>query len=284
MSEIRSFKVPGGRLYMVPEYEKYDVFDWYEGYQQYVHRGTTVYEVYTELLVPDGTWVMERPSYGCTWLLGVEWDEIRQAKIDKRWLQERTLLMADRPFAFIESPESYWVPGTDIQAPKSWQKLSYARQIHKGEVSTWGIGIPRIKFAREHADLARKMHDFERNRDRRRNPHRWARLSDVVTATKLRRHEHLFDLYWPFVGDSYYVEPDVTDINIEVCTGANHAEISSQLTKPREMSRDQLQKLIDEIGIDNVWIRAGLANTFLRLRAFRYDPNTMFASPAPVQA
>lgn len=276
--------VTDGYTYRVAAYEEYAVFDWYEEFEMYLRRGDTVavHQVYTDLFVPNGTWVMERPAFGYSWLIGASWDQLRDESIDRRFNQRRTLYIGDRPFGFIQSAEAEWTPGTDIRAPKGWQRLTYAHQIHKGEIGTWGVPIPQVKLAREHPSLARKYHQFPRGRDQKRSPFRWARLGEVVAACELTKG--LLAAYWPFVGGNYYLEDDPSEFVAQVRYGYKREVISEQIGPPGQLTLAQLQATLDSPGgLNYVWIRAGLAKTFMRLRAFGYDPSIMFPQPDIVQ-
>jgi hypothetical protein len=264
-----------GRMYRVPQIESYPLFTHGVDGQITGIYDYTDYEVFADLVVPNGTWVLERPSFGYTWLVGAAWSELRDVFIDKRPPQERLLWLADKPFGFVQSEEAKYLPGTDTQVPVGPQSLSYARQIHKGELGQ-GVPIPRLQFAREHPDNARKLRSFPRNRSQRRNPFRWARLSDVAAAAGIPVFQ-LVTSYWPFTGHSYDSVNQRSDELLHVRLGASTGEIGAQHALPYYLTLEELRIRILGGQMYNIWIRAGLANTFLRLCALDYQPATTTA-------
>ncbi len=262
--------VMDGRRYQVPRVEAYPLFAFREDGTPYAQPyGYTHHTVYADLIVPNGMWVMERPSFGHTWLIGAESHEVVPVSIDDRANQRRTLYTANKPFGFVQSEEAVYLPGT--QVPTGSQRLSYARQVHKGELGK-GVSIPRLRFAREHPDNSPKYHNFPRNRDQRRNPFRWARLSNVVAASGASARR-LMSSYWPFVGQSYDTAGQRIGEFLHVRFGNTCDDISNQIISHSCFTFEELgNRIMCGQNLDNIWIRAGLANTFLRLIALGYQP------------
>lgn len=213
--------------------------------------------VTTDLFVPNGTWVMERPyGMGYSWLIGVDKDDIRFEPINKLPLERMDLRLADRPFGYVSAADAYYLPGTDILVPLGTTFLSCAQQIHKGELIP-GVSIPKLQFAR--------------NRIQRTSA-RWARLSDVVTASGMSTTRLMTD-YWSFVGLDHDLSRNVRGQLLRVRFGDEAADISCQQSPHQYLMLEELADLIrGGRESSTVWISAGLANTFLRLRALGYQP------------
>ena len=232
---------------------------------------TTDYDVFNYLEVPNGTWVMERPCFGHTELVGTDHDQLWTESLDKRPGRRRSLYLSEQTFGFVQAEKTGYDPVTNRRTPQGSRRLYYARQVHKGELGR-GISIPRLQFAREHPDNARKMHDFERNRDQRRNPFRWARLSDLVAAAGISPHTAMAD-YWPFIGWSYDHVGRRHGELLHVRYGTTPDDIGGQSYGPSHLTFEELgREIMGGRALDEIWIRAGLANTILRLQALNYQP------------
>lgn len=252
-----------GRTYRIPSTENYQIYNrGVIGDKYFSSEYYTDYTVWTEITIPDGTWVAELPHYGGPRLIGIDRDRVRVQCIDERRMMGRWLYLADQPFGFIAYAGSYWNHyGSVVDPLVGPMRLSYAQQIHKGELGQ-GVPIPKLKFAREHSGIVHKMYEFDRNRDQKRNHLRWARFSDVVEASGLYASE-LLRQYWPFVG---------RENQIDVRFGASHDAVSAQLNAPSYLTLEEIIRQIADGLMEETWIRSGPANTLLRLVALNYQP------------
>ncbi|MBW4061013.1 hypothetical protein HJC99_00345 [Candidatus Saccharibacteria bacterium] len=269
-----------GYTYRVPKYEIYPVYNHREDGSAYPEPSSeTDYEVFSDFVVPNGMWVLERPTFGCTWIVGTTYQQVSSEPIDLRSLAyRRTLCISDTPFGFVKSEEATSVWGSSKRVPTGPCLLKYARQIHKGELGQ-GIQIPKLKFARESAAAARKNTEFERGRDQKRNPFRWARLSDVVEAAGLPANV-LLQRYWAFNGSSIDWSQDYrthrTGEFLHVRIGETAEEITAQPYRPTYLDKTEAGNQIRmESEVHTTWIRAGFANTLLRLVALNYQPDPL---------
>jgi hypothetical protein len=265
-----------GRTYWVsPQFESYPLFNQDPEDGTYAERpyGYTDYRVYDKLEVPNGAWVLERTlSSGYMFPAGAKMNEPESHTLFNGGHFVRVLYCSDKPFGFVLSEEAGWQDEhTFIQVPKGPCRLDYARQIHKGELGQ-GTPIPKIKFAREHKTLARK-YGPPRNLNRRSNPFRWARLDEVVKASGMS-FDALLEGYWPFVGNSHTYDHanQRGGMLLHARFGDTRMEIESQTHPHSYLTLEELRNLVEAGNLDFIWIRAGLANTFLRLRALGYEP------------
>lgn len=263
-----------GRTYRIHSTEEYRIYSkgFFHGTSNSPYYPTEEFAYYTvwrDFVVPNGTWVAELPLFGRNRLIGVDHSLVRSKSIDERYGVHRWLYMSDRPFGFATYIGDDWEEGYSmpLSGPMS---LIYARQIHKGELGQ-GVPIPKLKFAREEAVKPATVGNFTRNRHQRRNHIRWARLSDVVSATG-RPVYGLLSYTWAF-GD-WHPHYELGQ-RIDVRYGADHVEVSSATMKRTSLTIDELSRQIMDGRLDQIWIRSGFANTILRLIALGYQPQAI---------
>lgn len=219
----------------------------------------------TPYVVPDGKWVMERPS-GWTRLVGASWAEVFDIQIDTRYGQHRTLYMCNKPFGFVRMDEMYELAYLSMSIVR--ECLFSARQIHKGEL---GQTVPTrsLSFVRQAFEDGTKG-NVTKSRERRRSNLGWVRLTDLMSATNLRPHELLLG-FWQFSGHLAYENGEVCGTLLDIVEAWSCDEIIGKVPVVRSITRSDAEELIGK-SVDNIWVRRGFAFTFLRLLALGEKP------------
>lgn len=235
---------------------------YFNGWSRCCHPESKFDHTTTAHIIPDGTWIMERPSLGWSQLVGVE----HSAPIDLHITDESGLdhiyLICDKPFGFVVDEYN------EVR-----KTLVCARQVHKGELGRT-VPIPRLAYVRQ---TTHKPYAGMKARDRRRGNLGWVRFADFMEAAcvnyELARAVQLVLDYWQFSGHLFYADGiyEPTDTLVDVAFALYADEIKGSQLKVVEASRKAFQKFALEEP-DTVWIRRGFAYTILRLLALGYKP------------
>lgn len=223
----------------------------------------------TPYVVPNGKWAIMRPT-GVGWckLVGVDHTEVEDITLDNLYGVYNVIYTSDKPFGFVTAEQCKYVLQERQAAPVGNRYLHVAQKIHKGELLP-GITIPSIEIARQAAE-PRKLLDPTRGRDQKRNHIRWARLTDVITASGLSAEEVLLG-YWPFIGRSIDHYTGRHGILLHIIVQGSALSISSWTPRILFLDQDEVRQF-SSWPLENVWIRAGLAKTILRLQALGVQP------------
>lgn len=222
----------------------------------------------TPYVVPNGKWVLMRPL-GSPWckLVGVDHSEVEDIVLDDLYGIAHVLYVSNKPFGFVTAEDLEYIPGELQPIPIGGKYLHVAQKVHKGELLP-GIEIPKIEIVREEPAL--KSGGRERNRDQKRNHIRWARLSDVVAAAGVSAEELLLG-YWPFIGWSY----DHTSMRhgtlLHIVLHDSPEEFKTRQTTFQYFDQEETRRIVSD-STENMWIRAGLAKTILRLQTLGVQP------------
>lgn len=237
----------------------------------YMGEGEVVEEIQTPHVVPNGMWVLERPSFGWAWLTGVEFKELELFEYhDKDGIYHR-LYSCDKPFGYIVADGDDVDHSVNPKVVKSSGRktLVYARQVHKGELGQ-GVRTPTLDYVRQplapHRGLAMKA------RERRRGQYGWVQMCDLGMAASMpfRRLDwiELVLGYWQFSGHVSWKNGQ--QVLVDTMRGSAH-EIELGNTTVVSMTLEQFRAEAEEDS-DELWIRRGFAYTILRLQALGVKP------------
>lgn len=213
----------------------------------------------TAHVIPDGTWIMERPSFGWLWLIGVEHSELTDLSITSENGVSRTLYLCDRPFGYVVVDSDDIDVIARMPRPGTRKRLYSARQVHKGELSH---GVP----------LQEKIGYVRANDKKQGNG--WVRLSGLVRATDIAAEDLIFS-YWQFSQhlNHQWHENDQQDSQlVDVVIAWTTNEILHKDPEVEFFTREQMRRHLSCSTDQNIWIRRGFAYTILRLLALGYKP------------
>lgn len=230
----------------------------------------------TPHLVPNGKWVMERPSWGCGYLAGVEFDELEQLLYNDKDDVRRGIFICDRPFGFVMVEPEDVIVYPDVVKPSSRKTLVYARQVHKGELGR-GVHTPTLDYVRQplpsHRGLGMKA------RERRRGQHGWVKLADLGEMSgcgyRPDKEVELILGFWQFSGHRNYrfYENDQDGGQLVDVAWGSGLDIESGNAEFKSLTQEQFRK--ECFDTSEVWVRRGFAYTILRLQALGVKPEVL---------
>lgn len=228
----------------------------------------------TPYVVPNGKWVMERPSYGWSWLVGTTWDKLEDVEIDTRHGLNRTLYISDGPFAYVATDFEDVDMTTSPASVKSTGRktLHYAQQIHKGELGR-GVPIPRLDYVRQPLEPHQKP-NVTKARERRRGQHGWVKLADLGEMShgvgySPDRQVDLVLGYWQYSGHVSWRLGQRVGTLVDAIWGSA-LDIQLGNIDVKSLTKEQFREECSDTS--EVWIRRGFAYTILRLQALGVRP------------
>jgi hypothetical protein len=261
---------PAGRTYVDYRWDiRPDAREQWSFDRGYYYRDEDITEVKTPHVVPNGMWVMERPS-GWAWLTGIEKSEVL-FYTDKHGVK-RDLRISDKPFGYIvaDANDVDMTVYPRVIKPTGRKTLFSAKQIHKGELGQ-GVAIPRLDYVRQAFEPGRKLSVYKA-RERRRG-YGWVRLLDLATAANLTVEEIVFG-FWSYSGHRnyrYYEKNQDGGVLLDMTLALSAAEIKGKCPSVLSATQADAAMWLDT-GPGDIWVRRGFAYTVLRLLALGVRP------------
>lgn len=213
----------------------------------------------TTHIVPDGTWIMERPTFGWSWLIGVEFAELTALHVTTEAGVSHIYYRCDRPFGYVVVDEDDIDLSTRMPRSNARKTFFGARQVHKGELSH---GVPLL---RETGYV--RAHDKKRGNG-------WVRLDKLSAAAGIVAEDLLFG-YWQFsqhVNYAWYYNTQDGGQLVDVVVAWTADDIEHKDPDVQSFTLEQMRKHLSQSTDQNLWVRHGFAYTILRLLKLGYAP------------
>lgn len=223
----------------------------------------------TPLFIPNGKWVMERPSapWG-SWFVGTE-VQIEHIVLDSLHGYPHILYVSDWPFGCVVALEDEPIVYGSKNPQGRGGYLNVARQVWKGELGR-GIRTPTLDYVRQpfgpHEKLAMKP------RERRRGQHGWIQLAHLGEVTVGYRPDDQVNLilgYWNFSSRRNFKDGGRL---VGVAWGSS-LDIKSGDAEVRYLTQEQFRKECSDTS--EVWVPRGFVYTILRLQALGVQPEVL---------
>jgi hypothetical protein len=276
---VKLTNAPEGRTYISYEWDLRGGAELHFINGAFRHRSEDIIETQTPHVVPDGKWVMERPS-GWAWMIvGTDKSDVDHLRYTDKHGIRHVLYISDKPFGYIVAEEDDVDRSVHPAVPKGPRRLVYARQIHKGELGH-GPTIERLPYVRQ-AYEADTKHNVIKARERRRG-YGWVRLADLVEATGLSNEDIVFG-YWDYSGHRnyrYYSNGQTGGVLLDIVRALSKDEIEGSVPTVFSVTQSEAGELLGGWNghwfyTDDVWVRRGFAYTVLRLQALGVQPYAM---------
>lgn len=230
-------------------------------------RTEDIIQTKTPFVVPNGKWVMERPSHGHSWLVGVEFDELEVFRYTDASCMTRVLYICDKPFGYIVVRDEDMDESVYPAEPIGAKRLLHARQVHKGELGK-SVSIPRLNYVRQAFEEGTR-HNVIHSRERRRSNLGWVRLTELAEAADFTPWGAVLG-YWDFSGHRNQNDQDGGQL-LDFVVASEASEIECKVPNVKFATIYEARSLIRE-SLPDLWVRRGFAATVLRLVALGVEP------------